>query len=141
MRAKSLSVDQRYFNMGLIAFCTPALSTMSKRSDNTSKTSSPDDQEYTNVMRIVGGVGWSSVMTFIIGVALILLPQVPRPWLWSVLPLWGGLSALGVFLQWSVARGPCPKCGSVQSVPPTLKRCPSCRSYLKAVDRKIVKVG
>lgn len=92
-------------------------------------------------MRIVGGVGWSSVMTLGIGIVLVLIPQFPRPWLWSVIPLWVALSGLGVFLQWSVARGPCPKCGFVQSVPPTLKRCPNCRSYIKAVDRKIIKVG
>ncbi|ABW25232.1 MULTISPECIES: hypothetical protein [Acaryochloris] len=116
---------------------------MAKRSSSSvsDQASSPEDQDFTNSMRIVGGVGWSSVMTLIIGIVLVLIPQYPRPWLWYVIPLWVALSGLGVFLQWSVARGPCPKCGLVQSVPPTLKRCPNCRSYLKAVDRKIVKVG
>lgn len=99
------------------------------------------EQPYTNIMRIVGGVGWASVLTFLLGTTLVLVPQVPRPWLWAVFPIWGGLSILGVILQWSVARGACPKCGQQQSVPPTLKRCANCRSYLKAVDRKIVKVG
>lgn len=108
---------------------------------STDKTSPAEDQEYTNVMRIVGGVGWSTVLTLLIATALVLIPQVPRPWLWAVPPVWLVLSGLGVFLQWSVARGPCPKCGTVQSVPSTLKRCPDCRSYIKAVDRKIVKVG
>ncbi|NJK41060.1 MAG: hypothetical protein HC934_06320 [Acaryochloridaceae cyanobacterium SU_2_1] len=99
------------------------------------------EEPYTNIMRVVGGVGWASVLTLLIGTILVLVPQVPRPWLWAIFPIWGGLSILGVFLQWSVARGACPKCGLQQSVPPTLKRCPNCRSYLKAVDRKIVKVG
>lgn len=116
---------------------------MPKLAPTSSKTPSPvaAEQEYTNVMRVFGGVGWASVMSFIVAVILILVPQAPRPWLWYVIPLWIALSSLGVFLQWSVARGPCPKCGYVQSVPPTLKRCPDCRSYIKAIDRKIVKVG
>ncbi|NJK30550.1 MAG: hypothetical protein HC940_10570 [Acaryochloris sp. SU_5_25] len=116
---------------------------MSKSTDNRSslQLSSDEQQEYTNVMRVVGGVGWASVMTIVIGVILILVPQVPRPWLWLIIPLWVGLSGLGVGLQWFVARGSCPKCGYEQSVPPTLKRCPNCRSYIKAIDRKIVKVG
>lgn len=116
---------------------------MGKRSTPTStdQPSASDEQDFTNAMRIVGGVGWSTVMTLGIGVILVLIPQVPRPWLWYVIPLWVALSGLGILLQWSVARGPCPKCGTVQSVPPTLKRCPNCRSYLKAIDRKIVKVG
>lgn len=116
---------------------------MAKRStsSSTDPASSPEDQDFTNSMRIVGGVGWSSVMTLGIGIVLVLIPQFPRTWLWSVIPLWVALSGLGLFLQWSVARGPCPKCGFVQSVPPTLKRCPNCRSYIKAVDRKIIKVG
>jgi energy-coupling factor transporter transmembrane protein EcfT len=99
-----------------------------------------DDLPYTTSMRIFGGVTWGTITTLGIAVILILVPQVPRPWLWSTIPIWLGLISLGVFLQWSIARGPCPKCGYRLVVPPMGKRCPQCRSYLKAVDRTITRV-
>lgn len=106
-----------------------------------SRQPSDDDLVYTNAMRIYGGFVWGSLLSILIAATFILLPQVPRTWLWGVLPLWLGLSGLGVLLQWSVARGACPKCGRRQSVTPLMKKCPECRSYLKAVNRKIIKVG
>ncbi len=101
----------------------------------------PDEQslEYTVPMRIFGGVAWGSVLTITVGSILVIIPQYPRPWLWVVPGLWVGLSLLGITLQWSVARGACPKCGLEQTVPSLGKRCPECRSYLKAVDRKIIR--
>lgn len=101
----------------------------------------PEDQPFTSAMRIFGGVTWGTITTLAIAVILILIPQVPRPWLWGVIPTWVGLMSLGVLLQWSVARGACPKCGHLVVVPPQGKRCPKCRAYLKAVDRAIVKVA
>lgn len=96
-------------------------------------------QTYTTAMRIFGGVVWGTLLTLILGISLIVLPQVPRPWLWGIVPLWVGLSLIGTALQWSVARGGCPKCSYPLTVPAVGKRCPQCRSYLKAVDRLIVK--
>lgn len=100
-----------------------------------------DNQPFTSAMRIFGGVTWGTITTLGIAVILILIPQVPRPWLWGVIPSWIGLVSLGIVLQWSVARGACPKCGHPMMVPPTGKRCPQCRAYLKAVDRTIVKIA
>lgn len=97
------------------------------------------DLPYTSTMRAFGGVAWGTVLTLVVGSILVVLPQVPRPWLWGILPLWLGLSSLGISLQWSVARGACPKCGYPLVVTPLGKRCPQCRSYLKAVNRQIVK--
>ena len=71
---------------------------------------------------------------------MVVIPQVPRPWLGGVPVLWVGLVILGIALQWSVARGLCPKCGYRLTVTKLGKRCPKCRSYLKAVDRKIVRI-
>jgi hypothetical protein len=99
------------------------------------------DPPYTTGMRIYGGVTWGSLTTLVIAAILITIPQVPRPWLWSIPLTWVALMLLGIALQWSVARGPCPKCGHHQMVTTQLKRCPSCRSYLKAMNRKIVRVG
>jgi hypothetical protein len=95
---------------------------------------------YTSAMRLYGGLAWGSLFTVGVGIVMILLPQVPRPWLWNLLPLWIGLVGIGVLLQWFVARGACPKCGHPQTVPPFLARCPQCRSYLKAVNRQIIRV-
>ncbi len=103
--------------------------------------SSPEVQPFTSAMRIFGGVTWGSITTLAIAVILILIPQVPRPWLCGVIPTWIGLMSLGVLLQWSVARGACPKCGNPVVVPPQGKRCSKCRAYLKAVDRAIVKIA
>jgi len=103
------------------------------------KPTSEVNPPYTSAMRVFGGITWSTLLTLLIGSTLILLPQVPRPWLWSILPIWIGLSVVGIALQWSVARGACPKCGYRLTVTPLGKRCPQCRSYLKAMDRKIVK--
>ncbi|HEY9828669.1 MAG TPA: hypothetical protein V6D19_24880 [Stenomitos sp.] len=100
----------------------------------------PESEEFTSGMRIFGGVAWGSVTTLSITALLILIPQVPRPWLWSAIPLWIGLTTVGILLQWSIARGNCPKCGHSLVVPPMGKRCPECRSYLKAVDRAIVRI-
>lgn len=102
---------------------------------------SNDEMAYTSAMRIYGGVAWGSLLSFLVAVTLIILPQVPRSWLWTVAPLWLSLCGIGVLLQWSVARGACPKCGHRQSTTPMMTKCPKCRSYLKAVNRKIVKVG
>jgi hypothetical protein len=99
------------------------------------------EEVYTSAMRIYGGIAWGTLLSLLVATTMIILPQVPRPWLWGVLPLWMGLSGIGVLLQWSVARGACPKCGRRQSTTPMMTKCPQCRSYLKAVNRKIVKVG
>jgi energy-coupling factor transporter transmembrane protein EcfT len=102
----------------------------------------PDEAEtFTSAMRIFGGITWGTITTLAIAVVLIIIPQVPRPWLWGVLPSWGILVSLGILLQWSVARGNCPKCGQPMVVPVQGKRCPKCRAYLKAVDRAIIKVA
>lgn len=98
------------------------------------------EPSYTSTMRVFGGVAWSTLLTLFVGTTLILAPQIPRLWLWSILPIWIGLSLIGISLQWSVARGACPKCGYLLTVPLMGKRCPQCRSYLKAVDRKIIKI-
>lgn len=97
------------------------------------------EMDYTLPMRVFGGVAWGTVVSLIIGTILVVIPQYPRPWLWVVPIVWTLFSWVGISLQWSVARGPCPKCGTVQTVPAPGKRCPDCRSYLKAVDRKVVK--
>jgi energy-coupling factor transporter transmembrane protein EcfT len=104
--------------------------------------SAPDEAEtFTSAMRIFGGVSWGTITTLAIAVVLIVIPQVPRPWLWGVIPSWIVLVGLGIFLQWSVARGKCPKCKHPLVVSVQGMRCPKCRSYLKAVDRTIVKVA
>jgi predicted RNA-binding Zn-ribbon protein involved in translation (DUF1610 family) len=105
-------------------------------------TPAPDEAEnFTSAMRIFGGITWGTITTLAIAVVLIIIPQVPRPWLWGVIPSWIVLVGLGILLQWSVARGKCPKCGEPMVVPVQGKRCPKCRAYLKAVDRAIVKVA
>jgi hypothetical protein len=110
-----------------------------KKQDNTS---APAEAEtFTSAMRIFGGVTWGTITTLAIAAILIIIPQVPRPWLWGILPTWAVLIILGIILQWSVARGECPKCKHPMVVTATGKRCPKCRAYLKAVDRTIVKVA
>jgi energy-coupling factor transporter transmembrane protein EcfT len=100
-----------------------------------------ETETFTSAMRIFGGVAWGTITTLAIAVVLIIIPQVPRPWLWGVIPTWLGLISLGIILQWSVARGECPKCRHHVVVSVQGKRCPECRSYLKAVDRAIIKVA
>ena len=112
---------------------------MPNRSQPETSSTTPEE-EYTSAMRIVGGIGWGTLLSMTVGSAMVLIPQVPRSWLWVVLPMWGGLSALGILLQWSIARGECPKCGHPQSVPALGRRCPNCRTYLKAVNRKIIRI-
>lgn len=107
--------------------------------DKTSASTEPES--FTSGMRIFGGVAWGTITTLAIAVVLIIIPQVPRPWLWGIIPSWVALVSLGIILQWSVARGPCPKCGHPMVVTATEKRCPKCRTYLKAVDRTIVKIA
>jgi hypothetical protein len=102
---------------------------------------SPTELPFTTSMRIFGGVAWGTLTLLIVAAILIVLPQVPRPWLWGILPGWAMLVGLGIALQWSIARGPCPKCGRPLVVPVMGKRCPQCRSFLKAVNRDIIKVG
>jgi hypothetical protein len=99
-----------------------------------------DKGTYTTGMRIFGGISWATILTVIISATLIVIPQVPRPWLWGIPPVWFTLGLIGIALQWSVARGACPKCGYNLVVPAMGKRCPQCRSYLKAENRTIVKV-
>jgi hypothetical protein len=99
-----------------------------------------EDLPFTTGMRIFGGIAWGTITTLSLAAILILIPQVPRSWLWATIPIWAGLTVVGIGLQWAIARGVCPKCGTRLVVPPMGKRCPQCRSYLKAVDRKIVKV-
>jgi energy-coupling factor transporter transmembrane protein EcfT len=106
-----------------------------------SEDSAEADLPFTTGMRIFGGVAWGTLSTISIAVILIVLPQVPRSWLWGILPSWVALVSLGIVLQWSTARGSCPKCGRPLVVSPMGKRCPHCRSYLKAVNRRIVKVA
>lgn len=96
---------------------------------------------FTIGMRIFGGLAWGTLTALVFAAILIVLPQVPRFWLWGVLPGWAILVSVGIALQWSTARGPCPKCGRPLVVPAMGKRCPQCRSFLKAVDREIVKVA
>jgi hypothetical protein len=103
--------------------------------------SAAEEEAFTSGMRIFGGVAWGTLTTLGITIIGILLPQVPRPWLWGALPLWAILIGLGVALQWQIARGKCPKCGYALSVPPTGKRCPQCRTYLKAMNRQIIRMG
>jgi hypothetical protein len=112
----------------------------SSKSPQQSQEQTDEDLPFTTNMRIFGGIAWGSITTFGIAVVLILIPQVPRSWLWATIPIWVGLAVVGIGLQWSIARGACPKCGKRLVVPPMGKRCPQCRSYLKAVDRNIVKV-
>lgn len=107
--------------------------------ENSSTAIAETDLAYTSGMRIFGGIAWGTVLTLVLGSTLILIPQVPRPWLWGLFPLWAGLALVGIGLQWSVARGACPKCGDRLTVSTLGKRCPQCRTYLKAVNRQIVK--
>jgi hypothetical protein len=120
-----------------------AFSNMASPNPKLQDEAAPDDKElpFTSAMRIFGGVTWGTITTLGIAIILILIPQVPRPWLWGIIPSWIALVSLGIILQWSVARGKCPKCGHPVVVPPMGKRCPNCRAYLKAVDRTIVKVA
>lgn len=98
----------------------------------------PDTPEdYTSAMRIFGGFSWGTLMTLTIGSVLIIIPQVPRPWLWGLLPFWGTVSLLGIALQWNVARGDCPKCGTAVVVPTTGLRCKNCRTFLKSDNRQV----
>ncbi|MGK7913402.1 MAG: hypothetical protein AB4050_18270 [Synechococcus sp.] len=112
--------------------------TPQKQQPQSSPAANPED--YTNGMRIAGGMIWGTVLSLTVGSGMVLLPQVPRPWLWGVPVLWVSLSALGIWLQWSVARGKCPKCGHEQSVTRLGKRCPQCRTFLQASNRKIVRI-
>jgi hypothetical protein len=106
------------------------------------ETSAPTEAEsFTSAMRIFGGVTWGTITTLAIAAVLIIIPQVQRSWLWGIIPSWIALVSLGIILQWSVARGECPKCRHSMVVTATGKRCPKCRSYLKAVDRTIVKIA
>jgi hypothetical protein len=111
------------------------------KSAETKSTANPEDEDlpYTSTMRLFGGVAWGTIMSLLVGSTLVLIPQVPRSWLWGVLPFWLGISLLGIALQWNIARGNCPKCGLQLTVPPQGKRCPQCRTYLKASDRQIVR--
>jgi hypothetical protein len=102
--------------------------------------SEANDPEFTTGMRIFGGVSWATILSLVIGAVLVCIPQYPRPWLWVVPPLWLALGIIGVALQWSVAQGNCPKCNYPLMVPAMGKRCPQCRSYLKARNRVIVKI-
>ncbi|MCG9893586.1 MAG: hypothetical protein MH252_21250 [Thermosynechococcaceae cyanobacterium MS004] len=108
--------------------------------DHPEQNHSEQDLPFTTGMRIFGGVAWGTLTTLTLASILIVLPQVPRPWLWGILPAWVTLIAVGIGLQWSIARGACPTCGRSLVVPPMGKRCPQCRSYLKAVNRSIVKI-
>ncbi len=108
--------------------------------DPKSQLTSEADLPFTTGMRIFGGFAWGTLTTLVIAAILIVVPQVPRPWLWGVLPGWMVLVAIGIATQWSIARGPCPQCGNPLVVPVMGKRCPKCRSYLKAVDREIIRV-
>ena len=108
-------------------------------SDQASSHQSEAELSYTLPMRIFGGITWGTMLSLGVGLLLILIPQVPRPGLWVAPALWIGLSTLGITLQWNVARGACPKCGTVQIVPATGKRCPECRSYLKSVNRQVMR--
>ncbi|MEO1131812.1 MAG: hypothetical protein AAFX40_03800 [Cyanobacteria bacterium J06639_1] len=101
---------------------------------------SPQEEEFTSAMRIVGGMSWGTLLTLAIGSTLIVIPQVDRQWLWSIPVIWVVLSGLGIGLQWNVARGHCPKCGFQLSVPATGRRCPQCKSYLQSVNRKIARL-
>ncbi|MCM1981313.1 hypothetical protein [Lyngbya confervoides] len=94
---------------------------------------------YTTPMRIFGGIAWGTLLSLLIAMGCWAVPQFPRSWLWGIFGLWVLLSGLGIALQWSVARGACPKCGLVQTVPALGKRCPECRSYLKASQRQVVR--
>ncbi len=109
---------------------------------NPSSTPVPDEAiAYTSAMRVFGGIAWGTLTAVLVAMVLIIIPQVPRTALWAVLPLWMVLSGVGIVIQWSVARGACPKCGTVQTVPIMGKRCPKCRSYLKAIQREIVRAA
>lgn len=90
-------------------------------------------------MRVFGGIVWGTLLSFGMGAILVVIPQYPRSGLWAVPVFWIALSSVGVYLQWNVARGACPKCGKVQIVPAVGKRCPDCRSYLKAVNRQVMR--
>lgn len=131
--------------VGAQSKATLATSLQSGRSDTMPKpeatpiNTAVEDPSYSSAMRVFGGVAWGTLLSLLVGLIMILLPQVPRSWLWAILPLWLGLSSIGVILQWSVARGACPKCGYQMTTSPLGKRCPQCRSYLKAVNRQIIK--
>lgn len=93
--------------------------------------------EYTSAMRIFGGLSWGTLISLTLASGLIIIPQVPRAWLWVIPPVWLALVAIGITLQWQIARGHCPKCGTAVIVPTTGLRCPNCRTYLKAVNREV----
>ena len=99
-----------------------------------------DETNYTVPMRIFGGMTWGTILTLTVGLMFALIPQIPRPGWWAAPIIWLFWSGLGIGLQWNVARGPCPKCGTVQIVPMGGKRCPTCRSYLKSINRQVIKV-
>lgn len=99
-----------------------------------------DVPEYGSGMRIFGGVSWGTLLTLVFASVLVVIPQIPRPWLWVVPPTWLGLIILGVAMQWSVARGLCPKCSTPLVVPPGGRRCPQCKTALKAQNREIVRL-
>lgn len=114
---------------------------MAKKRDASAKSSDTKDADlgYTLPMRVFGGVVWGTLLSLGFGALLVVIPQYPRSGLWAVPIFWVVLSGIGVALQWNVARGACPKCGKVQIVPAMGKRCPECRSYLKAVNRRVMR--
>lgn len=97
------------------------------------------DLNYTLPMRIFGGVTWGTMLSLAVGGFSLIVPKFPHPGLWAIPVVWVTLSGLGIALQWNVARGACPKCGTVQIVTRMGKRCPECRSYLKSVNREVVR--
>jgi hypothetical protein len=115
---------------------------MSKSNPNPASTPSPEEEflTYTSGMRIFGGASWGTLTTLVLGSVLIIIPQVPRPWLWLIPPGWVALMLIGIALQWSVARGNCPKCDTALVVPPGGRRCPQCKTALKALNREIVRL-
>jgi energy-coupling factor transporter transmembrane protein EcfT len=108
----------------------------------TSSQPSPPEEAlpYTSGMRIFGGTAWGTLIMMLVASILVVIPQFPRPWLWVIPPGWLFLVLVGVALQWSVARGNCPKCGTALVVPPGGRRCPQCKTALKAQNREIVRL-
>lgn len=114
---------------------------MSKSQSSRPRAELEDDiPAYGSGMRIFGGFSWGTLLSLVFGSVLVVIPQVPRSWLWVVPPTWLGLVLLGIAMQWSVARGHCPKCQTPLVVPPGGRRCPQCKTALKAQNREIVRL-
>lgn len=95
--------------------------------------------ELSITQRIVLGLKLGLLWAAILSILLFIILPIISSFLFIVIGIITILCiSVGIFVNWSATRQPCPSCGTIFIVMPTGSHCPNCGYQARAKNRQVI---